>query len=119
MYFFIFDAVPTSASPRAQDVGGGEITVFVDAPDGENAEVIARSHVLDYGWRIRQVLQARGPVPAQIPGLAPDAAALLRKAEREGVASLFVAWKKEPGDPDGPVEIRSIGPPAAGSGPKH
>lgn len=109
-FFFVFDAVPSSASPNASDIAGGKINVFVSTERAEDAEGIARAHVMDYAWIITGVEEARGPVPDHIPGLDAGVIALRAKAEREGVASEIVAWPKEERPEDGPIELRSAGP---------
>ena len=116
MYFFQFEAVPGPQSPRAADIAGGEITVFVDAPDPEDAELIARAKVMDYAWRITAILEARGPVPEHVIESDIPTSELARRAKREGWAMEIVAWPKNERDENNAAEVRRIGPPIGGSG---
>lgn len=109
-FFFVFDGVPSSAAPNTSDVAAGKINVFVRCDHADDAEGIARAHVMDYAWVITGVEHARGPMPDHIPGLDPSLVALREKAERLGVASEFIVWPKVERHPDSAIEMRSAGP---------
>lgn len=113
-FFFAFDAVPSSASPNATDLAGGKVHVFVHTGRAEDAEGIARAHVMDFAWVITGVEHALGPLPENMPGWDPGIVALRHKAERVGVASEFVTWPKEERPEDSGIEIRTAGPKVSG-----
>ena len=47
LFFFSFDAVPTSASSQATDLAGAEIHVWVTDKSMDNAESTARQCIMD------------------------------------------------------------------------
>ena len=109
MYFFIFEAKPTSASPSAHDIAGGMANIFVTASSRQEAETRARAHLLEYAWVVKSLDTALEPTPEQIARLDRGAIALHRKALREGLASEFTTWRKKEGKDDDPVELRMMG----------
>lgn len=119
MYLFQFDAVPTAAAPQSADLAGAEVTVIVKAETPEDAEIKARSYVMSYAYLVTAVLEARGPVPQPRPDWSPESVALLRKAEREGIAALFVSWPKKERPETDPPEFRTMGPPAGDESKEH
>lgn len=110
IFLFIFDAEPTSAAAQAADIAGADITVVVKAADGEEAELIARSVVMDYAWRIKAVEDARGPVGEQWRESDTPGGELFRRADRDGWAMEIAAWPKQERAEDSGIDIRYLGP---------
>jgi hypothetical protein len=108
VYCFSIPCEPTSASPQAADVRAAIAEVWVVDKSISAAEIKARSHLLDYAWIPTSVQHALEPTPEQIARLDESSQALRRKALRQGVASLFVAWPKIEGREDDPIEVRSF-----------
>lgn len=111
VYCFSIPCEPTSASPQAADIKAAIAHVWVVDETIGAAEIKARSHLLDYAWIPTSIEYALEPTPEQIAQLDEEEQALHRRALREGIASLFLAWPKIEGRDDDPIEIRSMGAP--------
>lgn len=110
-FFFDIDVVPTSAAAKAADVASASAITFVIADAPDVAETLARSAIMDYGWEIKGISLSRQPTDEQIAGLDDDIYAVYEKARFLGVGFLLVAHPKVEGNPDDPVQVRSLGSP--------
>lgn len=79
-----------------------------------DAETRAREYVMAYAWVVETLPVARHWPPERIGELDIPGQALARRALREGIAALFLAWPKQEGCDDDPVEWRSLGSPIDG-----
>ena len=110
MYCFCFDVVPTASSRNAEDIAGGKAHVWSVSDTQANAEIKARSRVMDYAWQITAVEFAFETKPEQIARLEADEAELHRQALEFGVAMGLIVWPKQPRD-EAYAELRPLGPP--------
>lgn len=111
IFCFLIECEATSGTPRAADIAGAQAEVWVVADSLADAQIKARSHLLDYAWLPKTVERAFQPTPEQIALLDAQSRALHRKAILQSVASAFLAWPKIAGADDDPIETRSLGEP--------
>ena len=119
LFFFAFEAIPTTASPQATDLAGADIHVWVQAESMAGAESTARQHIMDFAWVVQELSLARHWPLERIPDLHKDEQALVQRAIRYGIAADFLAWPKEDGVDEDPMEIRSAGVPLVKPQTKH
>ena len=108
-FFFVIECLPEAAAAQHPDIGGADAHIFVMAQSLDVARTLALSHLIGYGWRASKIEHAGETQPGQIDAMDAIQAAAYQRAQREGLWSSFVAWPKTPGDPDAPMELRSIG----------
>ena len=89
-HVFIFTAVPTSASPYFGKVGQAFVDVWVIGKPPEEAEISARSHIMDQSWIIESLDRSLDISEADIGNYRVDAQATFLQAKRFGIGAVFV-----------------------------
>ena len=114
-HVFVFTAVPTSASPYFGKVGKAFVDVWVIGKLPNEAEVAARSHVMDQSWIIESLDRSLDIAEVEIKNYRADAQATFYQAKRFGIGAVFVTSPPVDRDDD-VVEIHKMAPPPASSG---
>ena len=81
-------------------VGGTYVHVWVMDHALESAQDRALTYIKDRSWTPQEVLNAFEIQQEQISALGKDEENLYLMAQVYGIAADFLAWKKEPGNPE-------------------
>jgi hypothetical protein len=114
-HVFVFTAVATSASPYFGKVGKAFVDVWIVGKPAEEAEVIARAHVMDQAWVIESLDRQLQISEAEIGNYRADAQATFYQAKRFGLGAAFVTSPPKDRDDD-LVTIEKMRPPPSPSG---
>jgi hypothetical protein len=115
LFFFSFDAVPTSASSQATDLAGAEIHVWVTDKSMDSAESMARQCIMDFAWIVQGVSVAKHCPLERILQLDEEEQVLVLRAIKEGIAADFLAWPKDGIIADDYSQLRIPSVPSPGS----
>jgi hypothetical protein len=119
MYFLDIEAVPTSAAANAADVASASVLTFVIADSQAEAEAMARAAIIGQAWVVQGISSFLQPTDEQIAGLDTDIKAIYQQALIHKIGQVFVAHPKVPGQPDDPIQIRSLGSSVIDESTKH
>ena len=109
-HVFVFTAVPTSASPYFGKVGKAFVDVWVIGKPSNEAETVARSHIMDQSWIIESHDKSLTISEAEITNYRADAQATFQQAKRFGIGAVFVTSPRVDRDDD-VVELHKMTPP--------
>jgi len=109
LFCFNILAAPAPKTEVAKTIAGAYVNVWVVAKTMDDAEILARDHLLSQSWLVTQVEIRFEPNPAQLAVLGPIETASYRKAQRQGISAIFQAWPHRPEDVDG-IEICALPP---------
>lgn len=115
LFFFVIIATPTAAATQAAHIRDAWATIFVMGKSQNHALLLAKAHLIHYGWQPGAVQTSAQPSAHALSQLDTDIQGLARKALRDGIASLFVTTPKAEGHPDSPATFQSLVPPIGGS----
>ena len=119
-YLVDLDVRPTAGTPQADGLAGAHALLCVMADSAHQAETLARAYLMRYSFVVDRVEGVAATPPERWPDLDTTEAALVRKAQAEGVALLLQAWPLQERAPDSGIEIRALPPPTDDSqDPKH
>lgn len=116
LYFLKLTAIPTAAAAQAADIRYATAAICVMARSQNHALLLAKQHLMDYGWLPGEVDTSERLPRAQLAQLGTPLAAVAVQALEHGIGMLLAAVPKVERDPHDAPAYRSLTPPAGGSG---
>lgn len=116
IYLVYAEASPTKGVTNADDIAGADAIIFVAAQSKEEAPILARSALINYGYHLTEVLSVSVPSLSAVSRLDPQLKVQYKAAIDRGYGFELIAQSR---DPNHPVEIRSLGSPIFDETKKH
>jgi len=110
VYVFVYKVIPTKGSAEYGKVGGASADVWVLESNREQAEIKAKSYIIDLRWDILELKRELVLNDKQILRYREDAQANYYQAKKNGISAFFAAFPPEDRE-DGVVEIWSLDKP--------
>ena len=105
MFYFRIQATPKPDSNHAKDgVGGAEVSVWINFPHDEGAEVLARYYIEDGGWISGRIMET---IPTSLDDYPPDhhSRKFVEEAIENGGSFVFHRWPSDAEDADVDYEM--------------
>lgn len=100
MFLFTIRAKPDPSNQTVdRDVGGAYVNVWVDSPEKDAAEAIARHYISDAGWFSEMTMEAIWVIENDYDENSEDREFFL-EAQENGSCLVFNQWSKSTDDSD-------------------
>lgn len=120
IYLVHAEAAVTKAAKDAHELGDtAEAIIFVDAKSEEQAVILARSVLLDYGYQLTAAKEVYVPPPSAVQSLDKLLIPQYQAALIRGYGFSIAVHPRNPRHPDHPAEIRSLDTPVIDKTKKH
>jgi len=107
-YMFVFNGTPAKTNLDCADIAGAKTHVWVTADDVNAARIAALGNVSGRLWDVQEIEYEFEIPPERIPLLGEDESRLYREALKNGIASDYIGWPKEPRADGAPAMIRKL-----------
>lgn len=110
------EAAPTKGITNADDIAGADAIIFVAAQSKEEAAILARSALINYGYHLTEVISVYVPSLSAVSRLDPQLKIQYKAAIDQGYGFELIVQAR---DPNHHVEIHSLGSPIFDDTKKH